>query len=417
MTKDSNMRKTVITSLNRIVSGNLDEGVLAGDTIVIEEGRIRHIGRASDLDLSGADTFIDANGMIASPGMIDPHVHPSIGDWTPRQNTIGWIEGAVHGGTTTLLSQGAVQVQGRPDDAVGTKALAILARRVYERFRPGGAKVDGGAVILQRGLSEADFKEMASAGVSRIAEIGGGGIREYDAVKPMLEWGKKYGMAPVSVHFGGAAIPTSATMTADEILKLEPELIVHANANGSTADPPLREIQTIVDESDCAIELVFNGNPRMMLEIARTLKDIGRLDRVIIGSDTPTSIGVIPPVILKTVVQIASLNEIPAEKAIALATGNTAKLFGLDTGTLEGGKAADLLLMASTPSFLESDPLTAIEAGDTPSVALVMIDGEIVATRARNTPPPIQTFEINGQTVGYPENPDEYLFGGRPRSF
>ena len=44
---------------------------------------------------------IDADGMTAIPGLIDSHVHVTFGDYTPRQNTVGYLESYVHGGVTT----------------------------------------------------------------------------------------------------------------------------------------------------------------------------------------------------------------------------------------------------------------------------------------------------------------------------
>src|SRR3990170_2307410 len=108
---------------------------------------------------------IDANGMTITPGLIDPHTHPLIGDWSPRQKVFGWMDATLNGGVTTTLSQGEVVVQGRPRDPMGVKALSILACKAYQNYRPGGGlKHHGGAVILEEGLVEADFKEMAEHG-------------------------------------------------------------------------------------------------------------------------------------------------------------------------------------------------------------------------------------------------------------
>jgi len=41
-----------------------------------------------EIDAEGATTIIDANGTTVAPGLIDSHVHPVAGDWTPRQNQI-----------------------------------------------------------------------------------------------------------------------------------------------------------------------------------------------------------------------------------------------------------------------------------------------------------------------------------------
>ena len=99
------------------------------------------------------------------PGLIDSHVHPTVGDFTPRQRTIDFIESELHGGVTTVISAGEPHIPGRPKDVVGLKALAIAVAKAYAGFRPGGVKVRAGAPILEQGLVEADFAEMAAGGV------------------------------------------------------------------------------------------------------------------------------------------------------------------------------------------------------------------------------------------------------------
>ncbi len=75
------------------------------------------------------------------PGLIDSHVHPVFGDWTPRQNQLGWIESCLNGGVTTMISAGEVHLPGRPKDVVGVKALAITAQRAFDGMRAAGVGV------------------------------------------------------------------------------------------------------------------------------------------------------------------------------------------------------------------------------------------------------------------------------------
>src|SRR3974390_2468595 len=82
--------KLVIRNIGLLLSGALEKPVLDADTIVAENGRITGIGRSKDLDTERATTIVDANGTTVAPGLIDSHVHPVAGDWTPRQNQIGW---------------------------------------------------------------------------------------------------------------------------------------------------------------------------------------------------------------------------------------------------------------------------------------------------------------------------------------
>ena len=112
---------------------------------------------------SDCDVAIDADGMMAMPGLIDSHVHITFGDYTPRQKTVGFLESYTHGGVTTCISASEVHVPGRPRDPAGVKALAIAARKSFEKYRPGGMRVHAGSIILEPGLVETDFAELAKS--------------------------------------------------------------------------------------------------------------------------------------------------------------------------------------------------------------------------------------------------------------
>src|SRR5574342_1242390 len=154
--------KTLVRNIGRLVSGDIRRPLLDADSLVIQDGVIRAVGRGLDED---ADTVIDARGSTVMPGLIDSHCHPVFGDFTPRQRAVDFIDSGLHGGVTTMISAGEVHLPGRPKDIVGLKALAIVAARAYANFRPGGVKVHAGAPILELGMVEQDFADMAAAGV------------------------------------------------------------------------------------------------------------------------------------------------------------------------------------------------------------------------------------------------------------
>ncbi|MGH9758016.1 MAG: amidohydrolase family protein, partial [Candidatus Acidiferrales bacterium] len=158
--------KLVIRNIGLILSGDIEKPIIDADTVVAVDGKITAIGKEKDLDVSCATITIDANATTLTPGLIDSHVHPVVGDWTPRQNQLGWIDSCLHGGVTTMISAGEVHTPGRPKDVVGLKAMAIFAQRAFTAFRPGGVHVLAGAPVIEHGMVEDDFKEMAAAGVT-----------------------------------------------------------------------------------------------------------------------------------------------------------------------------------------------------------------------------------------------------------
>ena len=183
--------KLVIRNIGLLLSGDLDHPILDADAVVAVDGIIHVVGKQKEIDTEGATITIDAKGTALAPGLIDSHVHPVCGDWTPRQNQFGWIDSCLHGGVTTMVSAGEVHTPGRPKDIVGVKAMAIFVQRAFQAFRPGGVKVYGGAPVLEQGMVEEDFKELAAAGVKFLGEVGLGSVKDGTTGKRMVGWARK----------------------------------------------------------------------------------------------------------------------------------------------------------------------------------------------------------------------------------
>src|SRR5258706_1128131 len=165
------MSRLLIRNIGLLLSGDLGNPILDADTVVAVDGKITAVGKRNDSDREGARLVIDAKGTTLVPGLIDSHVHPVVGDWTPRQNQIGWIDSYLHGGVTTMISAGEVHTPGRPKDVVGVKAMAIFAQRAFSAFRPGGVRIHAGAPVIEHGMVEEDFKEFATAGGTTVCEV------------------------------------------------------------------------------------------------------------------------------------------------------------------------------------------------------------------------------------------------------
>ena len=209
--------RMVIRTIGLLLSGDITKPILDADTLVADNGKITAVGKSSDVDADHADVTIDANGTTLAPGLIDSHVHPVAGDWTPRQNQLGWIDSCLHGGVTTMVSAGEVHTPGRPKDIVGLKAMAIFAQRAFHAFRPGGVKVLAGAPVLEHGMVEEDFKDLAAAGVTLLGEIGLGSVKDGATAFQMVSWARKYGIQS-TIHTGGPSIPGSGLIDKDVVL-------------------------------------------------------------------------------------------------------------------------------------------------------------------------------------------------------
>src|ERR1700729_2368280 len=385
--------KPAVKNVGLMLSGDLGRSILDADTIVAINGRIAAVGRAKDLDLAGATTLIDANGVTVAPGLIDSHVHPVAGDWTPRQSQLGWIESNLHGGITTMISAGEVHTPGRPRDIVGLKAMAITAQRTFSAFRPGGVKIHAGAPCIEPGMEEEDFKELASAGVRLLGEVGLGGVKDGPTARKMVAWARKYGIQS-TIHTGGPSIPGSGLIDKDVVLEADTDVVGHING-GHTALPD-GQIRCICEGCKRGLELVHNGNERAALYTLRIAREMGDLGRVILGTDAPAGSGVQPLGILRMVSLLSSLGDVPAEIAFCFATGNTARMRALDCGIVEVGRAADFVIMDKAQHSAGKDILDSVQLGDLPGIGMTVIDGIVRTQRSRNTPPATKVPESVG---------------------
>jgi enamidase len=385
--------KLVVTNIGLLLSGDLAAPILDADTIVAESGRIVAVGKRADCDIGDARVNIDAHGCAVSPGLIDSHVHPVFGDWTPRQGQFGWIDSFLHGGVTTMVSAGEVHLPGRPRDIVGVKALAITAQRAYENFRPGGVKVLGGAPVIEKGMVESDFVELAQAGVRLLGEVGLGSVKAGYEAKEMVAWARKAGIQS-TIHTGGPSVPGSGYIDADTVLEADADIIGHING-GHTA-LPLSQIRCLCEGCARGIEIVHNGNELAGLMALRYARELGQLQRVILGTDSPAGSGVQPLGILRMIALLSSVGEMPAETLFCCATGNTARMRDLDCGIVEAGRAADLVFMDRAQHSSGVDLLDSVRKGDLPGIGMVVIDGIVRCGRSRNTPPAERVPEILG---------------------
>ena len=379
--------KLVIRNVGLMLSGDIDQPILDADTIVVQDGLITAVGKAVDCDTGQATTVIDARHTCVCPGLIDSHVHPVFGDWTPRQHQTGWIDSSMNGGVTTMISAGEVHLPGRPKDIVGLKALAITAQRAFDNFRPGGVKVLAGAPVIEQGMVEQDFKELAEAGVKLLGEVGLGSVKAGAEAKTMVAWARKYGIQS-TIHTGGPSIPGSGLIDKDVVLEADADIIGHING-GHTALPEAHVCE-LCERSSRAIEIVHNGNEKVGIAAAQMALQLKCPHRVILGTDGPAGSGVQPLGILRMVALLASMARIPAELVFCFATGNTARIRELNCGLIEVGRAADFVFMDRAQHSAGRTLLESVGLGDLPGIGMVMIDGIVRCGRSRNTPPATQ---------------------------
>jgi enamidase len=383
--------RVAIVNIGTIVSGDLNAPLTKGDTIITDGERIATVGTASSSEVESCDVVIDAAGATAIPGLIDSHVHITFGDYTPRQQTVGYLESYLHGGVTTAISASEVHVPGRPRDADGVKALAVAAHKSFEHYRPGGMKVHAGSVILEPTLNGNDLGEIAKQGVW-LAKAGFGAFKTAFEYTPLVAAARAHGMI-TTCHTGGSSIPGSGAITGDHLLAMKPHVSFHVNG-GPTAMPD-KDFERIIVEGDMALQVCTAGNLRTTLLCASLAQRHKAFDRLIVATDTPTGSGVMPLGMLYTIAHLASLGDVAPELAIAAATGSNARVYRLESGVLAAGKAGDIALIDAPDGGTQDTALAAIRNGDIAAVGAVISAGEPrFVGRSRNTPATTRTIRV-----------------------
>ena len=387
-----------LVNIGALATGVLSAPRLEAEAILVESGLIAAIGAASRTAAAAADVVVDCQGTTVIPGLIDSHCHVVLGDYTPRQKTVDFLDSYVHGGITSVVSAGeGVHAPGRPHDPVAAKAIAIAAAMCFANFHPNGMKVNAGSVVLEPGLTDDDFAEMARHGV-RHAKYGFGGYAHPRDGEPDVRRAQKHGLCVMS-HSGGNSIPGSSPISHDVLLHLRPDVCGHVNGGTTSLDED--GLATIIRETDMALQIVQAGNLRSALYILKLAREAGALERVCLASDTPTGTGVMPMGVIKTICEIASLGDLAPEIAIALATGNNTRAFRLaaGTGTLAVGAPADLVVCDAPAASKARDAFGAIARGDIPGISCVIIDGHVRTGRSRNSPLATRLATFKGVSV------------------
>ncbi|MEM9470454.1 MAG: amidohydrolase family protein [Pseudomonadota bacterium] len=370
--------RTLIRNIGVLLTGDLATPLADSDCLLIENGVIE------GFEAADADRTIDAAGCAVAPGLVDGHCHPVFGDWTPRQNQIGWIEMNVNGGVTSFLSAGEVHLPGRPKDAEGVKALAMVAQRCFANFRAAGAKVLAGAPVPEIDFDRDFYAAIKAAGIRHIGEIGLGTVAKGPDAARVTGWCRELGIETI-MHTGGPSIAGSHHVTAEDVLEAQPDVVSHIN--GGPTSIPHDAIRELCRNASGALEAVHNGNEKSAIVALEGALAEERLADFLIGTDAPAGSGVQPNGMLRMVTLLASFGGLPAEQAWCCGSGNVAKRRSLTQGIVAPGRPADLVFMDRPGGSQGDDVLGAMAMGNIPGIAAVMIDGKIRTGRSRSTPP------------------------------
>ncbi len=365
----------VLHNIGKVLTGVLDAPTLDADTIVIDGGRIHSFDAGA---ATSADVVVDCKQMTVAPGLVDTHVHPTLGDYAPKQQSAGYLERMMHGAVTRAVSAGEVHAPGR-SGAESALGIALGAFYSFERHRPSGMKVHGGAMLLEKDTETSHIDRAFAAGMRIIGEIGVGSLKDPARAGELSLYARDLGMT-VHMHCGctsdrGPGGDEHPYFSAEDVMEARPSIASHANTFASLSDADIDML--CEDGGPPFVEVVQAGGTRSMLRVVEGLAERDRLDRLLIGTDTPTGYGVTSLGVLKTIGDVCSLTGVAPETAWAIASGQGAAAFGSDGNVVRQGAVADLVVMDASLGSVHDTALDAIAAGEFPGVAVVITDGAV----------------------------------------
>lgn len=392
------MPTAAVINIGSLLTGDMRRPISRAGALFVSDGRF-----VDESDIPGEpDVTVDAKGLLVSPGLIDGHVHPTVGDYTPVQDSVGWIRRYLHCGVTRMVSAGELHYPGLLEHGVDAslfKAIGRINCACYEKPVASGVRVHAGTVMLAPGLSERDFDDIKSTGSTLVKFI----FYPYGEVpgedERYVRWARERGLV-VKIHSGGVSRSGMSKKAGSEVvLRLRPDVVAHAN--GGPIPMPWGEVEEIIAGSDSAIELCYGGNFEFARRIVARLGERGELHRLVLGTDSPSGTGVVPRGMLRMIAFVSGVGGLAPELAVCAATGNVARAHGIEGGFIDVGQPADLVIMGRIDGSPNRDDLDVFACGDIPGVSVVMSGGELrVWGRSEQTPPPLQTATV--QRAGAP---------------
>lgn len=376
---------------------------------------------------------VDASGCIVAPGLVDVHVHFRDPGFTYKEDIETGAKAALRGGFTSVVlmantkpavdneeTLAYILEKGAKTDlhvytcATVTKGLSGKEIVDMDTLLENGAVgfTDDGIPIMDEKLLERAMEKAATLGVPV-------SLHEEDAAL-ITNNGVNRGKASKHYEIGGSpreaeislikrdlevALKTGAILNVQHISSKEGvELVrqakkkstignIHAEAtphhfslneeavieHGTLAkmNPPLREeadrLAIIEGLKDGTIDIIATDHAPHSQEEKE--KSITEAPSGIIGLETALSLGV---------TNLVRTQNLTMGKVLAAMTCNPAKMYGLDAGSLEEGKAADLVIFSADEEWTvgnyasksKNSPFTGMKLHGV--VKYTIVDGEIV---------------------------------------
>lgn len=377
------MSKTLIHNIGTILSGAFENPILAGDTVCTDGDKIVFIGDRADAPALDYTLDIDANGLTLCPGIIDAHAHPPLANYLEAYKAYDWVDNYAGAGITSLVSLGGHNFAGAAGDVVSAKAQAIYSKYYWDYNHPSFAKIHAGTVMLQHGMTDSDFAELAAQGVHVVGEIGMSDVKDVEEAARLVAMAKAHGFV-TTLHCAAPCTADGVAYTYEEIERIAPDVLTAVNGDPTPLDD--ETIKKLVQSGKYWFDCLSNGSEPQLIKIARWAAEAGTADRMLLGTNVPSMSGFSPMGLWIQMAAIAQNTDLAPEKVFAMASGNVARCYGLDHGVIADGMTADFLI-TSTGSIMP-DMLGTLGFGRVPSVAGTFINGAPALAKCKNMAPP-----------------------------
>jgi enamidase len=376
----------LITNIGAAATGVFDAPDGVFDEILIRDGKIAALGSGFDAE-DGA--VIDAAGLMAIPGLIDSHVHPVVGDVSVVPRGAGWLDEYLNAGMTSCISAGELTIPGFGASSLEPAFCVSVATAAAQLYAALGdaPRVYAGTVLAVPGMTRDDLATVVAAGGLCLKYI----YYPFDRADPgevanYRDWSRELGLV-TRLHSGGTSFRGGSVAAGRGAVELlQPDIVCHLN--GGPIPMSDEDVRFVVETSGAWFEVIMGGNLRLVRAIAGWAAEAGTVGRLLCGTDTPGGSGITPRAMLQLLALLAGSCGLEPSIAVAAATGSVAEAHRLNTGRLEVGRRADIVLVGAVRGSRHHSAQKALRSGEIPGVGVVLCGGRVVALPGRLTPPP-----------------------------
>lgn len=413
-----------------ILTVDTERRIVRDGSILVRDGRIAEVGKASDMESTPADRVIDASEMVVTPGMLNGHAHISYAhatrgifpdtlgpDYLPNvfrlqgeldedaeycTSLLAIVE-MLKGGTTCFMDPGS------------TKFLDAC----MDAYEQSGCRVIVGTHVTDK-PNPVNLPQYETAQAVSIMEST---IREYDH---RLDDRVRAWAMPFDASYSTDELLVAAKRLADEY---DTGMTLHQTNSPDVVDEYIRNhgmrpieyldslgilgenvlLSHVIGVDDAEMGVMARTGATTVMCPSQTLKQgsgitrIGKLPELLergisvgLGTDAPNNSNLMETMRAMYLVAVLykdgrqDTSMIPPETALELATIGGAAAFGMadDIGSIEVGKKADMVLFDTRRPEWRTlfNPLNnLVYNADGRSVHTVLVDGKVVVENYKPT--------------------------------